>query len=165
MANVWIALGTNQGDKQTNLSKALEFIGEIPETSVKAQSDFKEYPAQEASEGQEPFLNGVIRLETELLPLELLHKLQVIERKMGRSSKGDGAPRTIDLDVVSYDQDVVFEGKTLTVPHPRLHERLFVLEPLAQIDPDWKHPKFGKTAQELLRELNEDSQNHTPAQS
>jgi 2-amino-4-hydroxy-6-hydroxymethyldihydropteridine diphosphokinase len=72
---------------------------------------------------------------------------------MGRASKGDGASRPIDLDILSYGQEVIIQGKTLTVPHPRLASRLFVLEPLAEIAPDWKDPKSGRTAAELLADL------------
>ena len=146
----------------------MELLREIPETEIQAESAFSEYPAAENAEGQSPFLNGVIRIETELPPLELLHKLQVIERKMGRSAKGDSSPRPIDLDILSLGEGVLFEGKNLTVPHPKIHQRRFVLEPLVEIEPDWKHPKLGKTAKELLEELcpppYEDSQDTESAQ-
>ena len=167
MARVFIGLGTNEGNRDENVRLAMDLIREIPETQLEKQSEFKEYAAAEASEGQPPFLNGVICVETELLPVEFLHKLQVIERKMGRSAKGDGSSRTIDLDILSYGDAIVIEGKNLIVPHARLHLRMFVLEPLAQIEPEWKHPKLGKTAQELLTELgtpHEDHENRSGAE-
>ena len=153
MAAVFVAVGTNQGDRENNIRTALEFMREIPETLIEAQSDFKEYAPEDRNSGQADYRNGVVKLSTDLGPLDLLHKLQVIERKMGRSTKGDGAPRPIDLDILSYGNEVIIQGKTLTVPHPRLAARLFVLEPLAQIAPDWKDPRTGRTASELLEKL------------
>ena len=96
-----------------------------------------------------------------LLPLDLLEKLQIIERKIGRSTKGDLAPRPIDLDILTFGQDVIIQGKTLSIPHPRLHERIFVLRPLAQLQPDWMHPKLKKTASELLAALTQSDENHS----
>lgn len=152
----YIAIGTNQGDLEANVASALELIKEIPDTAIEAQSSFKNYAPEDPSLGQPDYRNGVIRVRTDLGPLDLLHKLQVIERRMGRSaaSKGDGSSRTIDLDILSYGNEVVIHGKTLTIPHPRLARRLFVLEPLAELAPEWKDPKSGKTAAQLLEELN-----------
>jgi 2-amino-4-hydroxy-6-hydroxymethyldihydropteridine diphosphokinase len=152
MSLCYVALGTNQGDRTENIRVALEEIQEIPETTISKKSSFKEYEPEDGAD-QPPYLNGVVELETELPVLEVLHKLQVIERKMGRSTKGDGAPRPIDLDILSYGSEVIIQGKTLTLPHPRLNTRLFVLEPLCEIAPDWKHPKLGLTSQELLNQL------------
>jgi 2-amino-4-hydroxy-6-hydroxymethyldihydropteridine diphosphokinase len=172
MQTVFIAMGTNQGDREANIQKALELIKEIPDTQIDAQSDFKEYAPEDIGAGQADYLNGVIRVGTDLGPTDLLHKLQVIERRMGRSSKGDGASRPIDLDVLSFGSEVIIQGKTLTVPHPRLSTRLFVLEPLAQIAPDWKDPRTGETAAMLLEKIvpaarpadESTSQNQNPAQ-
>jgi len=154
VTTAYIALGSNLGDKLQFIETALKEIEEIPETQIASRSGFKEYPAEAPSEGQEPFLNGVIRIETDLMPLELLHKLQVIERKIGRSAKGDGSPRPIDLDVLSYGDEIMIQGKSLNIPHPRLAARRFVLEPLAEIEPEWRHPKLNQTARELLEALN-----------
>lgn len=154
MQTAFIAVGTNQGDLTANIRTAIDLIKEIPDTDVQAESSYKDYAPEEGGPaGQPDYRNGVIRIRTELGPLDLLHKLQVIERRMGRASKGDGASRPIDLDILSYGQEVIIHGKTLTVPHPRLASRLFVLEPLAEIAPDWKDPKSGRTASELLSEL------------
>ena len=155
MQTVFIAVGTNEGDLQANIDKALELFKEIPDTRIEAKSDFKDYAPEdlEIIPRQPDYRNGVIRIATDLDPLELLHKLQVIERRLGRTSKGDGASRAIDLDILSYGNEVIIQGKTLTVPHPRISRRLFVLEPLAQIAPDWKDPRTGRTAAELLRVL------------
>lgn len=148
-----VAFGSNTGDRDANIRKAMDLVREIPETRVLEVSAFREYPAEGVFEPQPDFLNGVLRLETELLPLELLEKFQIIERRLGRSTKGDRAPRAIDLDILSYGNDVIITGKTLSIPHPRLHERRFVLEPLSEIAPDWMHPKLKKTAKELLAGL------------
>lgn len=149
----FVAVGTNQGDLDANIALTLELIKEIPDTVIEAQSSFKVYAPEDAAAGQPDYKNGVIKIKTDLGPLDLLHKLQVIERRLGRSSKGDGSSRPIDLDILSYGNEVIIQGKTLTVPHPRLTQRLFVLEPLAELAPDWKHPKTGKTSAELLQEL------------
>jgi len=163
---VYIALGTNQGEREKNISKALELIREIPETEITKQSQIKEYEACEEAVGQPPFLNGAVEVDTELMPPDLLHKLKVIERKMGRETKGDKAQRIIDLDILSYGHEVYIEAKNLVVPHPRLHLRKFVLEPLVQINPDWRHPKLEKTSAELLAalEANESHQEPSPTQ-
>lgn len=153
MQTAFIAIGTNQGDLDAHIRTAIDLIKEIPDTKVEAESSFRDYAPEDAASGQADYRNGVIRLKTDLGPLDLLHKLQVIERRMGRSSKGDGASRVIDLDILSFGQEVIIQGKTLTVPHPRLAARRFVLEPLAELDPDWKHPRSGQTASELLEAL------------
>lgn len=157
MQTVYIAIGTNQGDLASHIQTAIDLIKEIPDTDIEAQSAFRDYAPEDAASGQPDYRNGVIRVRTDLGPLDLLHKLQVIERRMGRSSKGDGANRVIDLDILSFGQEVIIQGKTLTVPHPRMTGRLFVLEPLAELDPGWKHPRSGRTAAELLEELKSSS--------
>ncbi len=163
----FVAVGTNQGDLDANIAQAAELIKEIPDTSIEAQSSFRDYAPEDTASGQPDYRNGVFRLKTDLGPLDLLHKLQVIERRMGRSaaSKGDGSSRTIDLDILSYGSEVVIQGKTLTIPHPRMSRRLFVLEPLAEIAPDWKDPRSGKTAAELLAELRSSASDENPASS
>jgi 2-amino-4-hydroxy-6-hydroxymethyldihydropteridine diphosphokinase len=149
----YVALGSNMGDRQAHLERALKLIAEIKETVVKKTSKFKSTQPEGVSEGQEDYLNGVTCLETELGPIDLLEKLQIIERKMGRMQKGNKASRPIDLDILIYDNDVIIKGKTLTIPHSRLHERRFVLEPLADLAPDWVHPVAKKTASKLLEDL------------
>lgn len=150
MHSVYVAVGTNQGDLDAHIQTAVDLIKEIPDTVVDGRSTFRDYAPEDAASGQADYRNGVLHIKTDLGPLDLLHKLQVIERRMGRSSKGDGAPRVIDLDILSYGNEVIIQGKSLTVPHPRIAQRLFVLEPLAELAPDWKHPKSGRTASELL---------------
>lgn len=136
------------------MDKALGFLAQIEDVKIEKISEFRGYPAEGICAGQPDFLNGVIRIETSLEILEVLHKLQGIERRMGRlSGKGEGTPRHLDLDILGWEGGVVIEGKTLVIPHPKMHERIFVLEPLAEIDPDWEHPRLKKTARQLLDEI------------
>jgi 2-amino-4-hydroxy-6-hydroxymethyldihydropteridine diphosphokinase len=103
------------------------------------------------------FLNGVAEVRTELLPLRLLSTLQRIERKLGRRRTVPKGPRTIDLDVLFYDNAVV-RSAALTIPHPRMEARKFVLAPLSELAPDLRHPVTRKTAREMLNETPDRSQ-------
>ena len=98
------------------------------------------------------FVNGVAVVETRLPPLELLHRLQAIERRFGRWRGRANAARTLDLDLLAYGSRVV-EGHDVLLPHPRMHERAFVLVPLREVAPRWRHPIFGETAGELVATL------------
>jgi len=154
-----IGLGSNVGERKNHIQEALRLIAEIPTTRVARVSSLAEYAAEGVAEPQPDFLNGIAILETELLPIDLLEKLQIIERRIGRQTKGDNAPRPIDLDILSFGQNVVLHGKTLTLPHPEMHERKFVLKPLVEVKPDWMHPKLKKTASDLLKELENPNEN------
>ena len=98
------------------------------------------------------FINAVVEIETDFSPAELLQELQAIEKEMGRKERQKGGPREIDLDLVAYDSHVLDEGG-LQVPHPRMHERRFVLEPLAELNPQWVHPATRTPISELLSAL------------
>ena len=163
MASVLLAIGSNVGDRQAHIQKALALLKEHKEIKVVSVSTIIETEAVGgALQGQ--FLNGAIKIETELTPLDLLTQLRIIERRLGRGKHEANTPRTLDLDILFYEDVVILDGKHLTIPHPRIAERYFVLKPLSEIAPDFKHPRLQKTIQELLDELTHvGSQNHASA--
>ena len=152
MTRAFVGLGANLGDREATILRALARLKEEPEIRVVRVSTLRETdPVGYVDQPQ--FLNGVVELETELPARELLTRLLAIERKLGRT-RGDGpplGPRTIDLDLLLYGEDTIAEAG-LQVPHPRLHERRFALEPLAELDPSAVIPGRGQV-QTLLAEL------------
>ncbi len=154
MALVYAAIGSNLGDRQANIDRAVELLREDEDIDVLAVSKIIETEFQGEGPEQGSFLNGALKLKTDLLPLDLLSRLKGVERRLGRvKAQGLNQPRTMDLDILFYDDVVIVDGRSLCIPHPRLHERLFVLEPLAELAPDLIHPRFGKTMQDLYQEL------------
>ncbi len=152
IATAFIALGSNLGDRKAYLTWAVERLGQLPDTRVLAISRWMENPPV-GGPPQEMFLNGVVQIETTLPPQVLLQHLRRIEIDLGRPSERiRWGPRVIDLDLLTYG-DLLLDEPELTLPHPRLHQRHFVLSPLAEIAPDWQHPKLRKTALEMLGEL------------
>ncbi len=161
MAIALVGLGSNLGDRQARLSRAVDELRRFPQTTLLALSPWLENPAV-GGPPQGPFLNGVAQMETRLAPRLLLERLQETERRLGRLPGGvRWGPRIIDLDLLSYG-DLLLDEPGLTLPHPRLHERRFVLAPLAAIAPGWRHPRFGTTAAELLRRLDDADRPHPP---
>jgi len=148
-----IALGSNLpsefGDREANLREALRRLAALGR--VTAASSFHDTEPVGYTE-QPRFLNAAALIETELWPLELLRGLLEIERAMGRDRESAPAkgPRVIDLDLLLYD-DMELETPELTLPHPAMHERAFVLGPLAEIAPDWVHPGLRQTVAALVR--------------
>jgi 2-amino-4-hydroxy-6-hydroxymethyldihydropteridine diphosphokinase len=147
-----VALGSNLesrfGDREANLREAVRRIGELGE--VRGVSSF--YDTAPVGYLEQPrFLNGAMLLRTELGPQELMRKLLEVERAMGRDREDaiPKGPRVIDLDLLLYG-DWVLWAEDLILPHPRMEERRFVLEPLAEIAPEWVHPVLGVTVRELL---------------
>ena len=143
MARAFIGLGSNLGDRGGNLERAVEALRGLPGTEVRRVSSFRD-TAPVGVQDQPRFLNGAVEMETELDPRELLDRLLAIERSLGRDRRGvpPGGPRTVDLDLLLYGTAQI-EEPGLEVPHPRLHERRFVLQPLAELDPALDVPGRG----------------------
>ncbi|NLM06371.1 MAG: 2-amino-4-hydroxy-6-hydroxymethyldihydropteridine diphosphokinase [Tissierellia bacterium] len=147
----WIGLGSNLGDREQYIKEALAAI-EKNGIKILSVAKMKETEAY-GLEDQPSFLNTVALLETDLFPHDLLKLLLEIEKSLGRTREIKWGPRTIDLDILFYEDEII-DSDNLKVPHPDLQNRLFVLEPLAEISPDKTHPIFKKTIKELLIELN-----------
>lgn len=143
---VWVGLGANLGDTRATLAAALEALCALPGTQLIAKSSWYRSAPIEAS-GPD-YLNAVAQLHTRLAPHDLLTRLQAIEAQHGRERPWRNAPRTLDLDLLLYGGQVI-DTPTLAVPHPRMHQRAFVLQPLAECWPDLIVPGKGRV-RELL---------------
>jgi 2-amino-4-hydroxy-6-hydroxymethyldihydropteridine diphosphokinase len=152
VVRAFVGLGSNLADREGNLRRAIEALRALPSTHVVAVSTFHDTEPVGIID-QPRFLNGAVELATELPPRALLEELLAVERRLGRDRTGvpPGGPRTIDLDLLLYGERRIDEPG-LSVPHPRLHERRFVLEPLAELDPALDVPGMGQV-QGLLAEL------------
>jgi 2-amino-4-hydroxy-6-hydroxymethyldihydropteridine diphosphokinase len=146
---VYIALGSNLGDRASMLGRAIAAMNSAGIHVVRQSSLYVTEPV--GAPGQGWFLNAVVEAETSLLPLQLLHALLKIERELGRRRLTPHGPRAIDLDILFYGSSVI-RSRDLEVPHPRLTERRFVLIPLAQLAPDLRHPVSHKSINQLLAE-------------
>ncbi len=149
MATVYLGLGSNMGDRQENLNRALGFLSQRLRVEL-ASSVYDTEPV--GNTNQPRFLNLVCQVSTVLEPTALLTLAKGIETKLGRLPHTSNAPRSIDIDILFYDAHII-QTPELVIPHPRLTERAFVLIPLAEIAPDLVHPVNGKTVKELMKSI------------
>ena len=150
--DVIIALGSNMGDREGYLNGAVEKLNAVRGCRVKKVSDFIETPPYGVTD-QADFLNGCLEMETLMYPHELLDELHRIEKEAGRERIVRWGPRTLDLDIIFYD-DMILQDDDLCIPHVEMHKREFVLKPLCGIAPYKRHPVTGKTVKEMLDEVN-----------
>ena len=151
MSRVFIGVGSNQGDRLEHISKAARALGALERVKLSRMATIIETAPIGPPQG--PYLNTVIEIDTSLAPRELLAALKGIERQFGRTPEGERwASRPIDLDVLLYD-DRVIDEPDLRIPHERMHERRFVLEPLAQLAPEAVHPVLKHSIARLLAQL------------
>jgi 2-amino-4-hydroxy-6-hydroxymethyldihydropteridine diphosphokinase len=156
----FIGLGANVGDRRGNIAAALEKLGLSEGVKVVRVSKLMENPAVGMGEDAPAFLNAVAQTETTLGSHALLHRMLEIERELGRNRREKWAPRPIDLDLLLYGEHIISSDELL-VPHPLMHERRFVLEPMAEIAPDMVHPTLQMTIAGLLDELNRTGEQQT----
>jgi len=146
---VYLALGTNLGDRQANLEAALDALS----SQIRLLDESPIYQtAPWGYEDQPDFLNQVVRAETTLSPRDLLTFVKHVEEQVGREPSFRYGPRKIDIDILFYEDWIVDEDD-LIIPHPRLHQRAFVLVPLADLAPELCHPKLKRTVAEMLKEV------------
>ena len=152
MNRVFLALGSNLGDKSINLLRAIGFIAENIGVFSAISSVYKTKP--QGFESENDFLNMMVCVETLLPPDEILTVTQSIEKTIGRTQKTNHSyhDRVIDIDLIAYD-DLIFQTENLQLPHPLFHQRRFVLEPFNEIAPDFVHPVLKKKVRELFRIL------------
>lgn len=155
-ARAFVALGSNLGDRASLILAGREALAELPGTHVVgASSLYQTAPVGPVAQG--PYLNAVLALETDWPPRSLLHQMLAIEASQGRRRGGQAerfGPRTLDLDLLLYGNECIDENG-LEVPHPRLHERAFVLEPLCEVDPELIHPRLGDRLEVYRARLND----------
>ena len=147
----YIALGSNMGDSRQILDDAVSAIDALPASKVEKVSGFITTPPYGVTD-QPDFLNGCLRMKTLYYPKELLRELNRIEKEAGRERIIHWGPRTLDLDIIFYD-DLISQEDDLCIPHVEMHKRSFVLEPLEEIAPYKRHPGNGKTVRQMLEEL------------
>ena len=153
MSRAFVGVGSNLGDRRRLIAEAMRMLRKTPGLTVTRFSPVYE-TAAEGGPPQGMYLNAVCEIETSLDCPALLRELLRVEQALGRRRVGRNAPRTMDLDILFYANRVC-RSEGLTVPHPRLHLRYFVLRPMADLEPEWVHPKLNKTIRALLEELDE----------
>lgn len=156
MGTVFLSLGSNVENRLENLKKALKVLKKFPKIEITKTSSLYETEPWEV-ESPNWFLNLVLKVECKLPPLQLLDFLEESEKKLGRKSKSDNSPRTVDIDILFYN-DWIFHTPRLMVPHPLLHKRRFVLVPLAEIEPELEHPQLQQDIKSILEDLDDKKQ-------
>jgi len=158
METVFIGFGSNVGDRVDHCDRAVTLLSLLPHSRLQGVSLLYETePVRDRTDpGEGWFLNGVVQLETAIKPGSLLTTLQEIERALGRDDDNRSGPRTIDLDILFYG-DHVMKEPGLTIPHPRLHQRRFVLMPMNELDPLWVHPTLKQSVAQLLTDVPDQS--------
>jgi 2-amino-4-hydroxy-6-hydroxymethyldihydropteridine diphosphokinase len=149
---VYIAFGSNQGDRLDYCDRAVTLLGLLPHSQLMAVSSLYETEPmvdERTNPGIESFLNGVVCIETDIAPRGLLEICREIEQALGRDHDQRDGPRTLDLDILFYGARIIHETD-LHIPHPRLPLRRFVLAPMVELNPEWRHPELGATVKELL---------------
>ncbi|MCA9470646.1 MAG: 2-amino-4-hydroxy-6-hydroxymethyldihydropteridine diphosphokinase [Nitrospirales bacterium] len=158
METAFIGFGSNVGDRQEFCDRAIALMGLLPQSQLVGVSSYYETQPvdSEGRLGQTWFYNGVVTVETGLSVQRLFEICQETERALGRDQENRNGPRTMDLDILFYGRKIIDEPG-LTIPHPRLHLRRFVLEPLVEIDPEWNHPLLNQSTLDLLRAVDDSS--------
>jgi 2-amino-4-hydroxy-6-hydroxymethyldihydropteridine diphosphokinase len=152
MTTALIALGSNLGDRHANLAHAVRGLRLLPRTALTGRSALYETAPVGGPENQGPFLNAAVSVETELPAADLLEALHAIERSSGRERVIRWAARTLDLDLLTFGE-ATSDDPALLLPHPRMHERRFVMVPVCDLVPRMRHPRLGLSMAELLARL------------
>ena len=147
MKRIYLSLGSNIGDREGNLRKAVERLASLDVRVLRTSRIYATEPLD--YKNQAWFLNQVVEAETALFPMQLLTRIGRVERELGRVRAVPKGPRTIDIDILFYAAAVV-ETARLEIPHPRIAERRFVLEPLAELAPDLRHPVTHRSVRQML---------------
>ncbi len=156
MKTAFISIGSNIGDKYDNCLKGIEHINTLPKTKVVDVAHFYKTAPVDYKD-QDWFINSALKIETELDPVTLMASLKSIEQKLGQYEKSIRfGPRILDLDIIFYE-NMVINTDTLTIPHPRMDKRCFVLRPLCDIAPDVIHPVLGSSVKNLLKAVQNDN--------
>jgi len=158
---VYISVGSNLGDRLRNCCEGIEALCADGQVKLVARSQFYETaPVDFTNQGW--FLNAAVKIQTELIPLDLMFKLQAVQKALGRTTDDVRfGPRVLDLDIIFYD-DLVLSTPELTIPHERMHKRRFVLQPICDIDPSIVHPVLGRDVKNLLDQLDKQGQHIQP---
>ncbi|WP_447978664.1 2-amino-4-hydroxy-6-hydroxymethyldihydropteridine diphosphokinase [Candidatus Nitrospira bockiana] len=155
----FVAFGSNQGDRIELCDRAVTLLGLLPHSRVTGVSSFYETQPvvdERTDPGPSWFINGIVRLVTALPVRRLFAICREVEQALGRDQDQRGGPRSMDLDLLFFGSAIVHE-EDLVIPHPRLHLRRFVLVPMVELDPEWRHPVLGKTMRALLAEVHDES--------